>query len=192
MAYQIDTSAIGRATHAVSGASLSLFSNRYFTSEMSKQPALLNSEQLTVSTEAGIAHGSHRYSPGPSFNAAASSSSVCGLCRSRGVDMAADGKEESRELSQKEQFASFRIQHDQTTGEAPRPRVYISKRGTSSAAVSLLRGAFAPYSHLADPARSLCLAILPPYRPFHLSLSQVSAIDVPALVHRLQAVVLPS
>lgn len=32
-----------RGTHAVSGASLSLFSSRYLTSEMSKQPALLNS-----------------------------------------------------------------------------------------------------------------------------------------------------
>lgn len=32
-----------QSTHAVSGASLSLFSKRYFTSEISKQPALLNS-----------------------------------------------------------------------------------------------------------------------------------------------------
>ena len=31
-------------THAVSGASLSLFSRRYLTSEINKQPALLNSE----------------------------------------------------------------------------------------------------------------------------------------------------
>lgn len=30
-------------THAVSGGSFSLFSNKYFTSEMSRQPALLNS-----------------------------------------------------------------------------------------------------------------------------------------------------
>ena len=32
--------------HAVSGASLSRFSSRYFTSDMSKQPALLNSDRV--------------------------------------------------------------------------------------------------------------------------------------------------
>ena len=34
-----------KRTHAVSGASLSLFSRRYLTSEINKQPALLNSKQ---------------------------------------------------------------------------------------------------------------------------------------------------
>ncbi len=32
-----------RMTHTVSGASLSLFSSRYLTSEIKRQPALLNS-----------------------------------------------------------------------------------------------------------------------------------------------------
>jgi len=35
-----------KVTYAVSGASLSRFSNKYFTSEMSKQPALLNSKRV--------------------------------------------------------------------------------------------------------------------------------------------------
>jgi len=35
---------------AVSGASLSLFSSKYFTSDMSKHPALLNSRQVENET----------------------------------------------------------------------------------------------------------------------------------------------
>ena len=49
-------------THAVSGASLSRFSNKYLTSDINRQPALLNS--------------------GPSFRADASSSSIRGRWRS--------------------------------------------------------------------------------------------------------------
>ncbi len=37
-----------KVTYAVSGASLSRFSNKYFTSEMSKQPALLNSISMVI------------------------------------------------------------------------------------------------------------------------------------------------
>ena len=35
-----------RMTHTVSGASLSLFSSRYLTSEIRRQPALLNSAEM--------------------------------------------------------------------------------------------------------------------------------------------------
>lgn len=41
--------AVGGDTHAESGASLSLFSRRYLTSEIRRQPALLNSEWLPLS-----------------------------------------------------------------------------------------------------------------------------------------------
>ena len=37
---------IARMTHTVSGASLSLFSSRYLTSEIRRQPALLNSAEM--------------------------------------------------------------------------------------------------------------------------------------------------
>jgi hypothetical protein len=69
---------------AVSGGSLSRFSSRYLTSDMSKQPALLNSVIRTMSpgTEQ---EGRERLHLSPSFNAEASSSSAC--CRFRKRDM---------------------------------------------------------------------------------------------------------
>ena len=46
-------------THAVSGGSFSLFSNKYFTSEMSRQPALLNSAHSRLDIMKGYKITSH-------------------------------------------------------------------------------------------------------------------------------------
>lgn len=45
---QLDMNRYVKVTHAVSGASLSLFSSRYLTSEINRQPALLNSSMELV------------------------------------------------------------------------------------------------------------------------------------------------
>lgn len=62
----------------MSGASLSLFSRRYLTSEISRQPALLNSENNLLDL---LVHSIASYLPGPNFKVEASSSSAAGRCR---------------------------------------------------------------------------------------------------------------
>jgi len=67
---------------AVSGGSLSRFSSKYFTSDISKQPALLNS---IIHHQLQDDRGLIETIPVPSFKAEASSSSAC--CRFRKRDM---------------------------------------------------------------------------------------------------------
>ena len=77
-----DDGTMSSTPYTVSGASLSLFSRRYLTSEMSRHPALLNSVKIGRECRAACLHFK-RPVPGPSFRAAASSSSACGRCFNR-------------------------------------------------------------------------------------------------------------
>ena len=75
------------STYMVSGASLSLFSSKYFTSEMSKHPALLNSFTRSTSLECPKSYKPRRTSPWPSLSSDASSSWSWARRWRRGVAM---------------------------------------------------------------------------------------------------------